>query len=55
MNYWREAQRREAIALADAQHGITRCAFCSWKYRGQIETGKKLFRQHVERHRKVAA
>lgn len=41
--------RLEAIAHADGQKAVTRCAKCRWSYRGSIREGKQAFQTHRER------
>jgi hypothetical protein len=51
----KQRQRAEARAYFEQQRGITRCALCQWKHRGEMGTGQMLFRQHVEHKHAVAA
>lgn len=43
----------EALAHADSQRAVTRCAECRWKYEGSVESGKRLFEFHMhEKHKR---
>ena len=52
---WGQRTRQLALELADSQVAVTRCAHCSWKYRGPVKSGKKLFLAHVEHEHRVVA
>jgi hypothetical protein len=52
---WKANLRREALATADIQLAVTRCA-CGWYFRGLVRDGKAAFRAHRElQHGKRAA
>jgi len=46
----RQRNRLEAIAHADGQPAVTRCAECKWYWRGTVGEGKAAFAAHRKVH-----